>query len=495
MTATIAGRTAVDLAAAVRAGRVTPTEVVEACLTRIQERNADINAFITVMADSARRQAREADRALAAGADIGPLHGVPVAVKDSTAVADVPLTYGTQLLEDNIPTEHAATVARLRDAGAIVVGKTNLSEFAMYSGTHNKLVGATANPFAPEKTTAGSSGGSAAAVADGQVPLAHGTDGGGSLRMPASACGVFTIKPTFGVVGSHAPGRVDAFWHTPMLGHGPFARTVEDAALMLDVMAGPHPRDPFSAPAHGAGYREAAGQPVADLDVAYSPALDLYPIDPAVRSTVDAAVATFGSMDATVSEVTLEFDHTREEITECFMLGSAVLAAERAEQIEAAHGIDILGRDRDAILPYLVEQFEYGFEPSAVEYQQSDVVRTAVYDAIQDVLDEFDLLACATLLVPPFDNRVHEDRPGPVRVGDTRIDTSRWGPLIDWRTTQLFNMTGHPAASIPAGFTADGLPVGLQLVGRRFDDETVLSASAAYEELNPWQDQYPFAGT
>ena len=489
----LVNRSATDLARAIRDRELSPVEVVNAHLDRIEDRTDDVNAFITVMPERARQAAHEAQAALAAGEDVGPLHGVPVAIKDSTAVADVPLTYGSQVLADYVPSHDAAIVHRLREAGAIVIGKTNLSEFAMYSGTYNKLVGATGNPFDLVKTTAGSSGGSAAAVADGQVPLAHGTDGGGSLRMPASACGVFTIKPTFGVIGNHTPGRVDAFWHTPMLSHGPFARTVEDAALMLDVMAGPHPRDPFSAPTHGRDYLEATQNPTSNFEIAYSPALDLYPIDPAVRSVVDAAMATIDAMGGTVSEATLDFEYPREEITNCFMLGSAVLAAERAEQIKEAHGIDLLGEDRHAILSYLHEQFEHGFEPTAVEYQRSDEVRTSVYDTVQDVLDDFDLLACATLLIPPFDNRVHEDRPGPVSVGDTRIDTYRWGPLIDWRTTQIFNMTGHPAASIPAGFTAEGLPVGLQLVGDRFEDEKVLAAAAAYEELNPWRDKYPFA--
>lgn len=490
----VLGRSAADLARAIRSGEVTPTAAVDASLDRIAARE-DVNAFITVMAEQAREAAREAERALADGEEVGPLHGVPVAIKDSTAVAGVPTTYGTRLLADNVPDVDAATVSRLRDAGAIVIGKTNLAAFGLYSGTYNRFVGATANPFDPAKTVSGSSGGSAAAVADGQVPLAHGTDGGGSLRMPASACNVVAIKPTFGVVGSHTPGRADAFWHTPFLSHGPIARHVEDAALMLDVIAGAHPRDPFSVPVEARGYRAATERDIDGLRVAYSPALDLYPIDPAVRETVEEAVSTFEAAGAHVSRVTLDFEYSREAITEAFMLGSSVLAAERAEELKEIHGIDLLGPDGDAILPYLLPQFEYGYEPSAVEYQRADVVRTSVYDTVQDVLDEYDLLACATLLVPPFDNRVHEERPGPVAVGDTRIDTYRWGTLIDWRTTQLFNMTGHPAASIPAGFSEAGLPIGLQLVGDRFADETVLAASAAYERQAPWHDAYPFVTT
>lgn len=492
MTGAYANQSVVELARAIRTGSVSPVEVVEASLNRIEARTDDINAFVTVAADGALQAAREAEMAVEEGEVSGPLHGIPVAIKDSTAVADVPMTHGTTLLENHIPAEDASVVTRLRTAGAIVIGKSNLAEFGLYGGTHNKLIGATGNPFDPAKTTTGSSGGSAAAVADGQVPLAQGSDGGGSLRMPASACGIYTIKPTFGLVGRHQPGRTNAFGHTPMLSSGPMARWVEDAAVMLDVMAGSHPRDPFSVPNPDADYRAATQRSVDDLTVGYSPALDVYPIDPRVREIVDDAVTAIEAAGATVTEVTPVFGYDRKELGRAFMTGSSVWTAGYAEWLADEHDIDILGQDRGAILPYLLEQFEAGYDPSALEYQRADIVRTDVYDTVQAILEDHDLLACATLLVPPFDNQLHTDRPGPERVGETRIDTHRWGTLLDWRTTQLFNMTGHPAASIPAGFTDGGLPVGLQLVGDRFDESTVLAASAAYERVKPWQDSYPF---
>jgi Asp-tRNA(Asn)/Glu-tRNA(Gln) amidotransferase A subunit family amidase len=472
----------------IRRGRYSPVEVVETYLDRIDRLDDDLNAFVTVTPERARAAAREAERELRDGS-VGPLHGVPVAIKDSRAVAGVPLTWGTELLADNVPEEDDDVVTRLRDAGAIVVGKTNLPAFQLMGGTHNRFVGATANPFDHERMVGGSSGGSAAAVAAGLVPIAQGEDGGGSLRMPASSCGVYTIKPTFGRVGEYSPGRTNAFGHTPMAAVGPLARRVADAAVVLDVLAGPHPRDPFSLPAQDVCYREAIHDPVAGLDVACSPDLGLYPIDPAVRATVEDAADALADAGATVHHVDPAFEHGREAITNAFMLQANVGTTAFGDALRAEHGIDVTGEHRDAIFPYLVEQFEAGRDTTALEYRAADEVRTAVFDALQALLAEYDLLLSASLLVPPFEADRLLEAPGPAEIDGTRLDDSRWGTLIDWRTTQITNMTGHPAASIPAGFV-DGLPVGMEIVGPRFDEATVLAASETVERLRPWADQY-----
>lgn len=492
MTDSFVQKTSRDLARGIRTREYSPVEVIDDFLERIEEREAETNGFITIMSDRARKAAQEAERDLASGKEIGPLHGVPVAVKDSIAVAHTPLTFGTKLLDANIPDEDAEIVRRLRDAGAIIIGKTNLSAFGLYSGSHNKLIGSTSNPFNSDKTVGGSSGGSAAVVADGQAPLALGSDGGGSLRMPASACGIYTIKPTFGVIGNYTPNRTNAFQHTPMQSAGPMSRTVEDAAFMLDVIAGPHPRDPFSVPDVKTPFLEATKRSISDLKIAYIPALDLYPINDQVKCIVDEAVTAFDATNATVKTPTLDFDNSRQEITNAFMVGSSVRVAELAERLKEEFNIDILGKDSDAILPYLLQQFEQGYSHSALEYLNSDAVRTSVFDTIQDLFSEFDLLLSATLLVPPFDDSVHKERPGPASIDGEQLDDYRWGTLIDWRTTQIFNMTGHPSASIPAGFTNENLPIGLQITGRRFEDETVIAASATYERLRPWRDLYPY---
>ncbi|MEA5409467.1 amidase family protein [Haloarculaceae archaeon H-GB2-1] len=393
------------------------------------------------------------------------------------------------MLADNVADETDAVVERLTDAGAIVVGKTNLPEFALIGGTDNRLVGPTANPFDHEKMVGGSSGGSAAAVAAGLVPVAQGEDGGGSLRMPASTCGVYTIKPSFGRIGEYTPGRSNAFGHTPMQSAGPLARTVEDAALLLDVLAGSHPRDPFSLPDPDRNFREAIHDSIAGFDVAVSPNLDLYPIDDRVRETVLDATRAFEAADATVHDVSLDFDHGREEITDAFMLQSNVLTTGFGDALEAEYGIDLTGANRGDVISYVVEQFESGRDTTALDYRAADEVRTAVFDTVQDVFAEYDLLVSASLMVPPFDKAVLRERPGPAEVDGVRLDDSRWGTLIDWRATQITNMTGHPAASIPAGFV-DGLPIGMEIVGPRFDDATVLAASRTFERRRPWHGAY-----
>lgn len=482
-------RSVTELAADIRQGKRTPTEVVDTYLDRIERLDGDLNAFITVTAEKARSDARTAEQELKSGADIGPLHGIPIGIKDSRPVAGTRHTWGTKLLADNVSEEDDEVVRRLRDAGAIVIGKTNLPEFALMGGTDNLLVGPTSNPFDHDKMVGGSSGGSAAAVSAGLVPIAQGEDGGGSLRMPASSCGVYTIKPSFGRIGEYSPGRTNAFGHTPMQCAGPLTRTVEDAALMLDVLAGPHPRDPFSLPKSDTNYRDAIHGSIEGYDVAVSPNLDLYPIDPEVERTVLDAADAFEEAGATIHRVTLDFEYTREEITNAFMRQSNVLTTQFGEQLQSSYGIDITGEHSDDVLPYLVKQFEAGHGVSALDYRAADVVRTGVLDTVQKVFEEYDLLVASTYTVPPFDKSLLRTQPGPSEVDGTRLDDSPWGTLIDWRTTQITNMTGHPTASIPAGFY-DGLPIGMEIIGPRFGETSVLAASEAFERLRPWQQKY-----
>jgi Asp-tRNA(Asn)/Glu-tRNA(Gln) amidotransferase A subunit family amidase len=476
------------LASKIRTGHYAPSAVVEACLDRIDRRDDALNAFITVFEERARTEAKRREHELETDGEVGPLHGVPVAVKDSRAVAGERFTWGTKLLDDNVADADDILVTRLRDAGAIIVGKTNLPEFALMGGTDNRLVGPTANPFNLEKMVGGSSGGSAAAVAAGLVPVAQGEDGGGSLRMPASTCGIYTIKPTFGRVPEHSPGRIDAFVHSPMQSAGPLARRVEDAALLLDVLAGPHPNDPFALP-ETTTYREAIDEDIDGFDLALSPNLDLYPIDPDVRERIVSSAKLFEEAGATVEKVNLDFGYSREEITDAFMRQSNVLTTRLGDQLASSYGIDITGTDRNEILPYLVEQFEAGRETSALEYKSADTVRTAVLDTIEELFADYDMLIASTLMVPPFEKSVLRHQPGPSEIDGTRLDDSRWGTLIDWRATQIANMTGHPAASIPAGFV-DGVPVGMELIGPRFGESSILAVSRTFEKLRPWQQSY-----
>ncbi len=469
---------ATDIADAVRAGERSPVDVVEETIERIEDRNDHTNAFVTVTADDARERARELEREIEDGGDPGPLAGVPVAIKDLTPVAGVRTTYGSAPLEGNVPDEDAPVVARLKEAGAIVVGKTNTSEFGHVAVTDNPLFGPTGTPFDPEKTAGGSSGGSAAAVADGLVPLAEGSDAGGSIRIPASACGVYGIKPSFGRVPN--PSRPDGLIQAqPFSCVGPIARTVTDAAAMLDVAAGTHPRDPFSLPDEDGSYRAAVDRPVDDLRVAYSPDLAAFAVSQGVRDVVEDAADALANAGMTVERADPALDGLWDRCQDASRTIFQARMAELGATSEDAFGVDL--RDHlDDLTPSLAAMMKRGENISAVEFGEANAVRTEVFDAVQDCLTEYDLLVSPTLGTIPFD----KTEPGPQEIDGEEVD-----PYTGWYLTQPFNMTGHPAASAPAGMV-DGLPVGLQLVGRRHADGTVLAASAALERERPWQDTY-----
>lgn len=469
--------TAAGVARRIRDGELSPVAVVEEHLERIRARNDRTNAFVTVTDELAREMAAEAERAIEAGEPLGPLHGVPVAIKDLNDVAGVRTTSGSLLFEDRIADEDSPFVARLKEAGAVVVGKTNTPEFGLGTTTDNRVAGPTGTPFDPDRVSGGSSGGAAAALADSLVPLAPGSDAGGSIRIPASLCGVYGLKPTYGLVPNVS--RPNAFaHHTPFSHEGPMARTVEDAALSLDVMAGPHPRDPLSIPTQE-DYRAAVNRPVADLKIAYSPDMGVFPVEPAVREVLDDAVSAFERAGATVDEVDPDLGHDQDDVLDAYYTMATVRWQSLFDNLES-QGFDIHGEDRDRLRPYLVDLIVDAEEPSTRAYKQADVVRTHVFDGLQDLFAEYDLLVTATVATTAFP---HGEEP-------TRIDGVEIEPLRGWVLTQPYNFTGHPAASIPAGFV-NGLPVGLQLAGQRHEDDVVLAASAAFERQRPWHDRYP----
>jgi Asp-tRNA(Asn)/Glu-tRNA(Gln) amidotransferase A subunit family amidase len=481
MSSDLAFTSLTGLAERIDRGDVSPVEAVDAYLERIDRRNDDHNAYVTVLADRARSEARAAERAIERGEATGPLHGVPIAIKDLFAFkAGVPHTFGSKLFEEYVPDRTAPVVARLEDAGAIVIGKTNTPEFGNRPLTDNDLVGTTTTPFDPDRIAGGTSGGSAAAVADGLAAAAQGSDAGGSIRIPASCCGVYGFKPTFGRVPNGNPSN--AFTeHTPFVQHGPLTRTVEDAAVLLDVMTGPHPDDPFTHPETGTDYAGSVDRPVDDLEIAYSPTLGMFAIDDRVRRTVDEAVDDLAAAGATVEEIGIEFDRDPDEIRAAWKTLFQVLLADVARQIDADHGIDLLGDHASEIDSLFVDIVAAGREYDVMEYKAADGVRTDVYAAIEAVFESYDLLVTPTLAVPPFET-------GPM--GPSEIDGTEVDPFIDWILSWIFNMTDHPAASIPAGFVDDSLPIGMQIVGDRFAETDVLAASAALERQRPWQDAY-----
>lgn len=469
--------TASGIARRIRDGDLSPVDVVEAHLDRIHERNERTNAFVTVTDELAREMARESERAIEDGEPLGPLHGVPVAIKDLADVAGVRTTSGSLLFEDRIAESDSPFVERLMDAGAVVVGKTNTPEFGLGSTTDNRVVGPTGTPFDPERASGGSSGGAGAALGDSLVPLAPGSDAGGSIRIPASLCGVYGLKPTYGLIPSVS--RPNAFAsHTPMSHKGPMARTVEDAALSLDVMAGQHPDDPFSIPAQ-ANYHAAVDRHVDDLKIAYSPTMGVYPVDPEVHEVLDDSISAFERAGATVDEVDPDLGHTQSEIMDAYYTMATVRWQSLFDNLEN-QGFDPRGEDRDRLRPYLVDLIVDVEELTARAYKQADVIRTDVFDGLQELFAEYDLLVTATLGTTPFPR---DELP-------EEIDGVEIEPLRGWVLTQPYNFTGHPAASIPAGFV-DGLPVGMQIAGRRHEDDIVIAASAAFDRQQSRYNQYP----
>jgi aspartyl-tRNA(Asn)/glutamyl-tRNA(Gln) amidotransferase subunit A len=267
-----------------------------------------------------------------------------------------------------------------------------------------------------------------------------------------------------------------------MRGRGPLARTVADGALLLDVMASAHPRDPFSVPSADVNYRAAVDRPIDDLTVGYTPDFGIFPVDPRVREITAAAADRLSEAGATVRRVDPDLDHTREELQDAYFTGGDVGMAELAETLQTTHGIDLLADHADDLDDQILAAIRRGRETSAVDYRRADVVRTALFDTVQDLFGSVDLLALPTLACPPFEHGTW----GPGTVEGEAVD-----PRGGWVLTWPFNMTGHPASSVPAGLTEEGLPVGLQLVGQRLADGTVLAASAALERVSPWADAYP----
>lgn len=459
-------RSALELALLVRSRAVSPVEITEAVLARIADANPRLNAFCLVAEDVARRAAQEAEIALRKGEPLGPLAGVPISIKDVIFTRGLRTTGGSRLFAELVPEEDTAAVARVRAAGAIILGKTNTPEFGHKAVTDNPLFGITRNPWNLELTPGGSSGGAAAAVASGLGPLALGTDSGGSIRIPAAFCGVYGFKPSWGRVP-----RTVGFPSGDLLGSiGPIARTVRDAALLLDVIAGPDERDRFSLPGDEGSYLPACEDGVKGLNVAWAPDLGGTAVEPGVLAACEAAAGEFEALGCHVEVVNPGWESPEEAF-------GTLAAAEFY-----AHWSDRLPAGEALLDPTLVKFIRRGGAVSARDYILAmDRVR-GYWRQIQGFLERFDLLLTPTVAVPPFP----ADEPPPREIAGRRVSVLGWMPF-----TYPFNLTGQPAASMPAGFTDDGRPVGVQIVGRRHADRTVLAASAAYEAACPWSDRRP----
>ncbi len=459
-------RSALELAAAIRAKQISPVEVAEAILARIEALNPRLNAFCLVTRDIALRDAREAEIAVVKGEPIGALHGVPLSLKDVIFTRGLRTTGGSRLFGDAVPEEDAIAAGRLRAAGAVLLGKTNTSEFGHKAVTDNPLFGVTRNPWNLEMTPGGSSGGAAAAVASGLGPIALGTDGGGSLRIPAAFCGVYGFKPSWGRVPQHPsfPG-----WeHLAVT--GPITRTVRDAALALDVIAGADDRDRHSLPREAGSYVSACDDEIKGLHVAWTPDLGYATVDPAVQTLCENAAAEFESLGCHVEVVNPGWE-------DCEEIFRTIVAAQFY-----AHWSDQLPAQESELDPTLVKFIRSGGAISTRDYVLAMERARAYWHEAQTFLARFDLLLTPTAAVAPFP----VGHSGPREIAGQAVSVLGWMPF-----TFPFNLTGQPAASVPAGVTDEGLPVGLQIIGRRNADRTVLAASAAYEAACPWSERRP----
>ncbi len=480
----LAYMTAAELAMRIRRRQLSPVEVVEACIARIEQRNKSLNAFVYFGFDDARTRAKAAEQALLSGSALGPLHGVPTAMKDLFDFKPgwVSTFGGVRALKDNVIDAYCAYAERMEQAGAILLGKTNSPVMGFRGTCDNYLFGPAHNPFDLSRNTGGSSGGSAAAVADGLVPIAEGTDGGGSIRIPASWCGVYGYKASFGRVPFVS--RPNAFGNdTPFLFEGTLTRTVEDAALGLTALAGYDPRDPFSL-ADQVDFLAATRRSVQGWKIAYSPNFDVFPVDKRVTDVVGQAVKAFEEAGAHVEEVRVGIGRNQRELSDvwCRLIMPVNLAAfETFKQ----QGLDLLKDHREDFPPQYLDWLDKGSKMSALDFWHDQEIRTEVYDAIQNTLGRYDLLITPTLACLPVENTSDGNTMGPTQINGEQVD-----PLIGWCLTYFVNFSGHPAASIPAGLAEGKLPVGMQIIGRRYADVEVLAASATFERLRPWHETY-----
>lgn len=462
---------ATELRRLIRDREISPVEVTDAVLARIEHLNPKIFAYLTVTADLARAQAREAEARVRRDEALSRIDGIPYSIKDLETTAGIRTTFGSRWFEQHVPQQDSAVAGRLKAAGGILLGKTNTPHYGHKDMSDNLLGPPCANPWKPDRTSGGSSGGAAAAVAAGLGPLAQGSDGAGSIRIPSALCGVFGLKPSFGRVPSYRPNMN----YFAALSHpGPIARTVRDAALLLGVMAGPDPRDPLSIDAPPEDYAAACDGDVRGLRVAWSPDLGYGAVDPEVKAITERAARRFAELDCHLEAPEIRWPNPRDfhkimyEVSFAARCGDQ--AAERPDWIE----------------PSLARLIYNGGRVSAVEYGRALAARDRFYDAVRAFFEGYDLL-----LTPQMPVGAWSAEPGPFQ-GPTEIGGRPTPTMFDRLPfTYPFNLTGHPAASVPCGFTTEGLPVALQIVGRWHADATVLRAAACFEAVQPWAQHRP----
>ena len=461
---------AVQLRDLISTRQISPVDLTKLYLDRAESLNSKLNAFLTLAYDQAMKAATSAEKAVMRGDELGALHGLPVSIKDLEPTKGIRTTMGSLTSKDMVPKEDSVVVRRIKNAGAIVIGKTNTPEFGLSGTTENRLGDPCRNPWDTTRTTGGSSGGAAAAIVSGLCALSQGSDGGGSIRMPASFCGVYGFKSTQGRVPRNdragVPITANQFnqW-------GPITRTVRDAALMLGVMAGYDSEDPSSLRSEPDRYLDATERDIRGLRIAWSPDLGFAKVDSEVRETTEQAAHAFEDLGCRVSKV----EFSIEPIFDYFWpLYSA--------NVYAVLG-PLLNHHADELTDYVREALEFGRDVTGADYSKALGKRDILIAQFTDLFENYDLLITPTMAVGAFP--VGET---PTIIGGVPMDEAHGGysPF-----TGAINVAGLPAASIPCGFSSEGLPIGLHIVAGSGHDSTVFAASAAFEEAHPWLQHLP----
>ncbi len=476
----------VELGKEVRSGRITPTEVIRYFQERIEKRNPSLNAFTYTKFDDAFSEAKALEERLLHHEEVGPLAGVPVGLKDflPSKKGWTNSHGGVKSLIREDPEDSMFYIAA-REAGAIAVGKTNAPAFAMRGTCDNYLYGPTRNPFDTRYNSGGSSGGSAAAVADGMLPISEGSDGGGSIRIPSAWCGCFGFKASVGTIPSIC--RPDGWTAThPYCFNGAITRTVEDSALMLNYMARYNPRDPLSLDHGKRDFTELMKKPIRNWKIAFTTDFDIFTVDPEVASIVKTAALKLEAAGASIEPVHFSFQHTQNEFAELWCRSISIDTAIDME-LWKKEGLDLVRDHREELPEEFIYWNELALRSTVMDYRYFNELRTEMLDAMQDIFDTYDIILSPVTICPPVRNATDGNTRGPLEMNGRKIE-----PLIGFCETFFSNFTGNPAASVPAGLTKEGLPVGMQIIGKKFRDEDVLAVAKTFEDIAPWVYDIPF---
>ncbi|MBD3193874.1 MAG: amidase [Candidatus Lokiarchaeota archaeon] len=452
----------------IKTQELTSLQITEAIIERIERFNERINAYCTTTFDIARDSAKEADKAIKKGKNLPPLHGVPTSIKDLVLTKGIRTTFGCIIYENNVPEVDEVVIERLKNAGMVLLGKTNTPAFGHQAVTDNPIFGKTKNPWNLERTSGGSSGGAGASIATGMGPLALGSDGGGSIRIPSSFCGVYGLKPTYGRIPHYPSAGIK--W-TGLDHYGPIVRYVKDAALMLDVMAGPFEGDRHSLPKNDIKYFDLVDIQPKNIKIGYSFNLGfIKAVNPEVEKVVMDSIKKFEDLNWTLEEIKMKLK--RPEMT-----FNTLVTAGLAHDLES-----YLDEWQDRMSRNLVLMTQAGLSYSAVDLEAAMYQRKLIHEEIFKQFKNLDVILTPTTAVYPFELG---------KMFPSKIAGKRASPVAWMSFTFPFNLTGNPAASIPCGWSSEGTPIGMQIIGKRFKEETVLQVSRAFEKIQPWQDKRP----